>query len=142
MRDLTDVVKIGGQLSEADVQLLAGQGIKTIINNRPDNEAPFQVSSSALAQIASDHGITYYHIPMAGGVSPDMIKRSIEAYSAAQGPVMAFCKSGMRSAALWCFAHVKDIGVDDVLTRTEQAGFNLETLRASLNAYLEETAES
>lgn len=139
---ISETVRLCGQLSAADVHALAGDGIRTIINNRPDDEMPFQVKSDVLAEAAQSAGISYIHIPMSGGISPDMISASEAAYADATGPVVAFCKSGMRSAALWCFAHVKEQGVDKVLEQAANAGYALEQLRGLLSAYLEQPRES
>lgn len=142
MKRLTDKVDVGGQISVDDIAGLSERGIRTIINNRPDHEGPFQVESDVLAAEAAKHDIAYFHIPMSGGVSPDMIAASIEAYSTAEGKVAAFCKSGTRSTALWCFAHVTDIGINAVLSTAQSAGYNLGQLQAPLNAYLEQSSKS
>lgn len=142
MNAISETVRLCGQLSAADIHALASDGIQTIINNRPDNEMPFQVKSDDLAEAAQSAGLTYFHIPMASGVSPEMIAASEAAYKEASGPVVAFCKSGMRSAALWCFAHVKEQGVDKVLEQAASAGYALEQLRGPLSAYLEQSRES
>lgn len=142
MRTLTNTVSVGGQISPEDIEALSKSGVRTIINNRPDHEEPFQVESTALAAEAAKHGVDCYHIPMSGGVSPDMIEASIKAYGDADGQVAAFCKSGTRSTALWCFAHVKSMGLDKVLTIAQDAGYNLAQLRAPLSAYLEQTSKS
>jgi len=48
----------------------------------------------------------------------------------------AFCASGMRSAALWAFAHVEKLGVDGVMDAISTAGYNLEQIRGPLEAKL------
>lgn len=142
MRQLTETVRVGGQLTAADVARLSGEGFTTIINNRPDNEEPFQMPSDDLAKVCGENGIDYHHIPMSGGISPDMIDASIAAYANAKGPVAAFCKSGTRSTALWCFAHAQTLGTDVVLMAASHAGYELEQLRKPLADYLEQTGKS
>ena len=142
MSSISDTVRLCGQLSAADIHALADEGVGMVINNRPDDEAPFQVKSAVLAEAAKSAGIGYAHIPMAGGVSPEMIAASEAAYQETSKPVVAFCKSGMRSAALWCFAHVRKLGVDKVLEQAESAGYALEQLRGPLSGYLVQSGES
>jgi len=135
MKPLTDNVSVTGQLRVEDFERLAAAGIKTIINNRPDGEIPMQPGAADLAVAAKDLGLTYHHLPMQGGISPDLIKGSIEAYAQSPTPIVAFCGSGTRSAALWSFAAVKERGVDDVLAAVSAQGYQLEQLRVPLTAF-------
>ena len=51
--------------------------------------------------------------------------------------ILAFCASGTRSAALWAFAHVNDLGVDGVMSAMHSAGYNLEQIRGPLEDYMQ-----
>ena len=135
MRPLTDDVFVGGQVMPADMDDLAAQGIKTIINNRPPGEMPGQPGSDELAAAAEQAGIAYVFLPMAGGLSLELVEGSAAAFADLPMPALAFCASGMRSVALWCFASVKDKGVDTVLTTAATAGYNLGHLRGALDNY-------
>jgi len=73
---------------------------------------------------------------MAGGLTPGIIEASKTAYSEMPRPIVAFCASGMRSAALWAFAHVNKLGVDGVMEAISAAGYNLEQIRGPLEASL------
>lgn len=140
MRELPADVFVVGQLDIVTLTALAEQGVMSFINNRPDNEGHMQPSSESLAEAAAELGVDYRHIPMAGGVSEHMLQSSVSAYADMPRPIVAFCASGMRSAALWSFAHVRTLGVDGVLSATAEAGFNLEQLRGSLEVFAEAEA--
>ncbi|WP_409433998.1 TIGR01244 family sulfur transferase [Litorimonas sp. RW-G-Af-16] len=137
MRELPGDVFVTGQLLPAQLQALAEQGVMGFINNRPDMEAPLQPTSDELEQAA--HAVTtdYYHIPMAGGITPGIIQASKTAYATMPRPIVAWCASGMRSAVLWGFAHVDKLGVDGVMASLTDAGFNLEQIRAPLTDYMQ-----
>ena len=45
-------VYASGQLFEADLQLVAKQGVRSIVDTRPDNEAPGQPSFANLQKVA------------------------------------------------------------------------------------------
>ena len=135
MKELPGDVFVGGQIDIVTLTALAEQGVMGFINNRPDNEAHLQPSSDSLAAAAAELGIDYRHIPMAGGLTPYMLDASVEAYANMPRPIVAFCASGMRSAALWGFAHVKDLGVDGVMTAISAAGYNLEQIRGPLSEF-------
>jgi len=136
MRELPGDVFVTGQLLPAQMQALAEQGVMSFVNNRPDLEAPLQPTSEDLEAIAQNLGVDYHHIPMAGGISPGMIEASVTAYQNLPRPIVAFCAGGMRSAALWAFAHVESLGVDGVLEAISSIGFNLEHLHSPLTDYL------
>jgi len=135
MKELAGDVFVGGQIDIVTLTALAEQGVMSFINNRPDNESHMQPSSDSLAKVAAELGVDYAHIPMAGGLSEPMLESSVKAYADMPRPIVAFCASGMRSAALWAFAHVKTLGVDTVMSTISEAGYNLEQLRGPLTEF-------
>ena len=137
MKELPGDVFVTGQLLSAQMQALSEQGVMSFVNNRPDMEAPIQPLSEELESTAQKIKVDYFHIPMSGGISPGLIEASVTAYENAPRPIVAFCASGMRSAALWAFAHVNKMGVDGVMDALSATGFNLEQLRIPLTDYLE-----
>lgn len=134
MRELPGDVFVTGQLLAAQMQALAEQGVMSFINNRPDMEGPMQPLSEELEKIAQELGVDYHHIPMAGGLTPGLLKASQTAFDNLPRPIVAFCASGMRSAALWAFAHIDKLGVDGVMNSVSAAGYNLEQIRGPLEA--------
>jgi len=139
MKELLGDVFVSGQLSPAQMRTLAEQGVKGVINNRPDMEVLAQPLSSDFQSIAQDLKLDYHHIPMARDFTPDLIEASVTTYKNMPRPIVAFCASGTRSAALWAFAHVKQLGVDGVLDSVSAVGYNLEQLRGALSDYAEDT---
>lgn len=90
------------QLQPSDIADLAAAGFKGIINNRPDNEGPDQPGSPELEAEAKRHGLFYRHIPVVPGQATDADARAFAAaLDEADGPVVAFCRTGNRAAALW-----------------------------------------
>lgn len=135
MKELPGDVFVTGQLLPAQLQALAEQGVMSFINNRPDQEAPLQPMSDDMEQAAMAVSIDYFHIPMEGGLAPGLIEASITAYASAPRPIVAFCASGMRSAALWAFAHVDKLGVDGVLDAVSAVGYQLDQIRQPLTDF-------
>ena len=136
MKELPGDVFVTGQLLAAQMQALAEQGVMTFINNRPDMEGQMQPRSEELEAVAQELGVDYHYIPMAGGLTPGLIEASATVYNDMPRPIVAFCASGMRSAALWAFAHVEKLGVDGVMDAVSAAGYNLEQIRGALEASL------
>ena len=103
MYELPGDVFVCGQLLPAQLEALKDQGIQSLINNRPDQEAPLQPLSEDMEGAAQDLSVDYHYIPMLGGLTSDLIEASSKAYENTPRPIVAFCASGMRSAALWAF---------------------------------------
>jgi uncharacterized protein (TIGR01244 family) len=97
-----------GALSAADIEALAAAGTKTIINNRPDDEDPGQLSAAEASRLCAAHGIAYHHIPFVGAT---LTAADIDAFEAvlkgAPQPVVAHCRSGTRSTMIWALTRMR-----------------------------------
>ena len=130
MKQLDSTTFVSGQIAPEEI---ASLGVATIVNNRPDGEEPGQPASDAIEAAAKAAGVDYRHIPVAGGISLPQIAQMADALAGAQGPVLAFCRSGTRSTYLWALARAR-LGDDaDVLTeKAAAAGYDLSPIRAFL----------
>lgn len=137
MKELPGDVYVSAQILPAHIDALAEQGVMTIINNRPDMEAPLQPLSKQMSDAAMAQKIDYAFIPMAGALTQGLIDAAINAYENMPRPIYAYCASGTRSTILWCFAHVTTLGVDGVLDGAAKAGYDLEQYRGGLQQFLE-----
>ena len=125
-RKLDDAVSVAGQISVDDVAEAARQGFVAIVNNRPDDEQPGQPSGAEIEAAAKANGLSYRAIPIThAGFSTNQVDAMVEALSAAQGPLLAFCRSGTRSAFVCALAH-RDEGMpsQEVEQRLVEAGFD------------------
>ncbi len=91
-----------GQVHASDFSAIAAKGFRTVINARPDHEAPDQPTSDALAAAAAKAGLQYEYLP----VVPNQIReQDVEKFAqyldALPKPVLAFCRTGNRVAQLW-----------------------------------------
>ena len=95
-------VCVSGQLFETDVKLLAKQGVRTIINNRPDNETPGQPTSAELAKVAEEYGITFLHFPVEPGKpTEEEVAAFAKLCEDLERPIHVFSRGGARSIRLW-----------------------------------------
>ena len=67
MKKIHDQLYLAGQISLSDLDSFVEAGITTIINNRPDNEEPGQISAEQVAAAAQTLGIDYHYLPMFNG---------------------------------------------------------------------------
>jgi len=114
-----------------DVDAAAQAGIQVIVCNRPDGEAPDQVSAEAVAAACARHGIRFAMAPMAGGMlSPEVLAAMDAALPADQTPCLAYCRSGTRSTHLWALvtAGRRDLAPDAIQAAAGRAGYDLTAL--------------
>jgi uncharacterized protein (TIGR01244 family) len=124
MKKLEDRVWVAGQIRPEDIPALAGLGIRTVVNNRPDGEEPDQPAAVDIEAAARAAGLAYSHVPVAGGFS----QAEVAAMAAAleEGPVLAFCRSGTRSTFLWALARAsRGAPAAELVEAAARAGYDL-----------------
>jgi uncharacterized protein (TIGR01244 family) len=134
---LDDKTFVTGQISPQDVPELAAGGIKVIVNNRPDGEAPGdQPLASELEAAAIAQGIAFVNLPFtAPTLTPDYAAKFAELLKKTDGPILAFCRTGNRSTMLWAAATLAlGAPLDAVLEQAGRAGYDLRPAAAFLQA--------
>ncbi|MGF1619196.1 MAG: TIGR01244 family sulfur transferase [Rhodomicrobiaceae bacterium] len=119
---------VAGQVWPEDMPELARQGIRLIVNNRPDGEAgDGQPRAAELEAAAREHGVAFANLPFATpALTPDYAAQFAQILKAEQGPVLAFCRTGNRSSMLWAAANIAlGQSLDAVLEKTGEAGYDL-----------------
>ncbi len=100
--ELAPQVYVCGQLFEQDLQLVAKQGVRSIMNNRPDDEVTGQPSSADLAKLAEELGMTFVHFPVEPGpISGETAAAFAKASDDLERPLLIFSRSGARSTKIW-----------------------------------------
>ena len=108
---ISDHFSTAPQISVDDIAKIAQLGVKTIINNRPDNEdgnqdAMAQPTSEQLKYAAELLGLTYVYIPvMPNNIQPAQVEEFSTAYALAVKPVLGFCRTGNRAGSIFKLAH-------------------------------------
>ena len=109
MKKLTDKLSVRPQVAADDIRVAKANGFAAIINNRPDEEKPGQPSAAGNRAVAEAEGMGYTHIPVVPGqISEAQVRAFQKALSEADGPVLAHCKTGLRSATLYVLGEVHD----------------------------------
>ena len=130
---LSDDVSCCAQIFPEQIDFIKESGFKSVISNRPDMEKPGQPFAGDILKLASESGLETAHIPMSPGqLTGDLIQSMANAFEKMPKPILAHCASGTRSAMLWSFCNVKDMGVDGVLSAAASAGYDLEKIRPAL----------
>ncbi|TVQ40772.1 MAG: TIGR01244 family phosphatase [Geminicoccaceae bacterium] len=134
-KQLVDGFYVAGQLQREDFAAAAAEGVRTVINNRPDGEAPDQLSHADAQEAAKAAGMAYHYLPVVNG---QLNIETVEALRALldeiEGPVLAYCRSGTRSTFLWAFAKGDSLPTDDIVEAAAAAGYDLGGIAPQLAA--------
>ena len=126
---LSETLSVTGQISPDDLQAIAAAGFKSLVCNRPDAESPGQFSSQDIATAANAAGLKLAYLPVVSGSVRAQDGRDFgDLLTQLPGPVLAYCRSGTRSALLWALSQVGSTPWPDLVHRAAQAGFNLTSL--------------
>jgi|SRR3712207_1819041 len=131
MKKLDGQVWVAGQILPQEVGAIAKEGVTLIVNNRPDGEEPGQPLGREIEAAARAAGLDYRSIPVTAGITAGQIEAMASALQSAEGNLLAFCRSGTRSAWLWALARSR-LGADPdaLVDQAAAAGYDLSRLRS------------
>jgi sulfide:quinone oxidoreductase len=133
MKKISPRFFVSEQISTTDLGVASAQGIKTIMNNRPDGEAQGQPRSADLAAAAAELGMQFVDLPVvAGRLTDENIDQFERANRTLQGPILMYCRTGTRSTSLWALNEARTLDVNAVMVTAAQAGYDLTAMRARL----------
>ncbi len=136
LHKLADSLSVTGQIEPNDIPILAEQGIRAIICNRPDGEAPGQPSYAEIAAAAKAKGIESRYQPVvSGAIGDEDVQAFGEAIGSLPKPVVAYCRSGTRSAALWSLSQAGKRSAEEILHTAMEAGYDLRALLPRLEKH-------
>ena len=126
IRQLDERVMVSGQLAPHEIAGLAEQGVTMLVNNRPDGEEPGQPLAGDIEDAAAAAGISYRFVPIRRGIGPSDVESMQEALrDTGDGKLLAFCRSGTRSALSLALAQREEgASAAEVVRQLNQAGFD------------------
>jgi sulfide:quinone oxidoreductase len=99
---VTDFLSVAGQISKDDIAQLAKSGVATIINNRPDNEEPGQLTAAEAEAEAKKHGVDYRYLPVtSNSITRAQVVEFEKLLLRSPKPILAHCRSGTRCYLMW-----------------------------------------
>ena len=134
-RTLSDAILASPQIAVSDIAEARAIGVAMIVNNRPDGEDPSAPQSDEIAAAARKAGMEYRTIPIGhSGFSENQIDEMIKALDEAEGPILAYCRSGTRSTFLWALAQCKNgADPDTIAAAAMAAGYDVSPIRAMID---------
>jgi len=136
-RQITDTVFASAQIGTDAIAEAKALGIVRIVNNRPEGESEDQVPGEVIEAEARAAGIDYVAIPVGhGGFSQAQVTAMAEALDTAEGPVLAYCRSGTRSTLLWALARAKAGDNPSVIaSKAAGAGYDVSPIRQLIDMF-------
>ena len=127
--NISGLYNVSPQISQTDVEILSEKGFEKIICNRPDFEVPPNLKSSVIKKIALEIGLSFEYHPLTfENMNAESIEKQMEFINKSNRPVLAYCTSGTRCAAIWALGQIGKMSKDEILKTTLESGYNLEGL--------------
>jgi sulfide:quinone oxidoreductase len=127
IRKITDELSVSPQIRAADAAAIAAAGFRAVVCNRPDGESADQPPSDEIAAAVRASGLEWRMLPVS-----QVSRADVEAFgkliAELPKPVLAFCRTGTRCTALWSLSEIDKRPVEDILTRTRAAGYDMSAL--------------
>ena len=126
LRAINATLSVSPQILASDLQKIADQGYRAVICNRPDGEGADQPTFEEIEEAAKAVGLEARYVPVEAGKVQDA---DADAFATAMDelpkPVLAYCRTGTRSATLWSLTQAKTLSVADILAATKSAGYDM-----------------
>lgn len=147
---MVDRIKINDQLSvgnihpdKADLETLAKEGFKAIVNLRAHDEPKQPLDPDAEGERVRALGMKYLHYPVTSDtINVEVVDAFREQIGDLPRPVFAHCKSGMRSGAFIMMHVAAEAGMrgDETLEKAKEMGFECDSveLEQFVKSYVEE----
>ena len=133
IKSINTQISVAGQISMADVQAIADQGFKAIVCNRPDGESADQTGYKEIEIEAQRLGLQTRYLPVeTGKVTDEQGQAFATLMNELPYPVLAYCRSGMRSATLWALANSGQLAMPEIIETAAKAGYDLRALAPRL----------
>lgn len=126
IKALTAELSVTPQIVASDMRAIAEAGFRAVICNRPDGESADQPVYAELARAAQALGLEMRDLPAESGKVTDEQGQAFgQLMRELPKPVLAFCRTGMRSTTMWALSQAGTLPLPQVIERAAQAGFDL-----------------
>jgi len=126
LKKITEKTAVSPQITTQDIAAIKEAGFRAIICNRPDGEGADQPSFAEIEAAAKKVGLEAAYVPVTSGKVRD---EDVESFGAAlkdlPRPVLAYCRTGTRSATLWSLHESKKRPMHEILAATKAAGYDM-----------------
>ena len=129
INNIYELYYVSPQITLIDIEFLFNKGFEKIICNRPDFEVSPSIQSNVIKKAATEIGISFEYHPLTfENMYAENIEKQMAFIEESKSPVLAYCTSGTRSAAIWALGQIGKMPKEEVLKTTLESGYNLEGL--------------
>ena len=129
INNVSGLYNVSPQISVTDLEFLSENGFEKIICNRPDFEVPPSFQSSVIKKVATEIGLSFVYHPLTfENMNAENIEKQMAFIKESERPVLAYCTSGTRCAAIWALGQIGKMSKDEILKTTRESGYNLDGL--------------
>jgi sulfide:quinone oxidoreductase len=126
-RRIDAALSVAPQIAPEDVPAIAAAGFRAILCNRPDGEGADQPAFAEIEAVARRSGLQAVYLPVVSGKVQDSDAAAFgQQLAILPKPVLAYCRSGTRSATLWSLsAAARGQPLPEILTAAKGAGYDM-----------------
>lgn len=129
INNVSGLYNVSPQISVTDLEFLSENGFGKIICNRPDFEVPPSLQSNVIKKVATEIGLSFEYHPLTfENMNAENIEKQMAFIKESERPVLAYCTSGTRCAAIWALGQIGKMSKDEILKTTLESGYNLQGL--------------
>lgn len=126
IKRLSERLSVSAQITSEDLPGIAKAGFRSIICNRPGGEGANQPTHQEIRVAAEAQGLEVRYLPVTAGVVQDADTEFFaRALRELPGPVLAYCRTGTRSATLWSRSEAQRRPLATILAATKAAGYDM-----------------
>ena len=131
-----DLVYVSAQIQPGDVAFMRRYGMQTIVDLRPDGEAPDEPTHSQIEQAAKASDLDFAYIPVPHeSIPPAAVSALGDVLSSGRKPVVLYCRTGRRAVrtfALFEASRQSGPSAEAILGMVKSAGFSADDMRAEI----------
>lgn len=144
IKKVTEDFSVSGQLAPEDITALHEAGIKTLICNRPDQEAAGQPAYADLAAQARAHGMAIHLLPVVHStINSNDVNTFASLLDTAEKPIHAWCGSGLRAITLWSLAQRKSAADNaNLIMQAQGLGFDFKSFTSRFAPVIAEQTDA
>ena len=126
IHQLAPDLSVSAQILPQQLAAIRAAGFLSIICNRPDGEGGDQPLFAEIERAAHALGMQAHYLPAESGKVTDAQGAAFAALLAqAPKPVLAYCRTGMRSTTMWALAQATQMTLPQIVAAAKQAGFDM-----------------
>ncbi|MEQ1612436.1 MAG: TIGR01244 family sulfur transferase [Hyphomicrobiaceae bacterium] len=126
LKKLAEDISVSPQIAVTDMPAIKAAGFRSVICHRPDSESSDQPLFREIEDAASAQGLVIRHQPIVSGKLSDVDAAAFDALvRELPKPILAYCRTGTRSASLWSLTEATRRPLPDILTATKAAGYDM-----------------